>query len=294
MISQKTTNAEIDELINASIRSKESPLDSVNMEIIRGEGFRSLATSRRSCDISKNEFDSSLQWLDSIFQNYRQFEDVKRIVNIDASLRKCFENDDVPVIRGAKAEATNAIFDALMVEIQKTSIDCKDDILHNMKEARKYLSFIPVMTVHAKEGDKYSDQQRMWQYINENPDKIGIDSVCEILNIPSEYVEFDKYSGYSVEGDVNIPRFLNMKKLPIKFNRIAGNLSCELIGLTSFENFPCNIGGDLDISYNSKLNSLKGLSKVNVLGKVYAVNTLTFTFSFRVPKNIRDKICWKF
>lgn len=52
-----------------------------------------------------------------------------------------------------------------------------------------------------------------------------------------------------------------LDKLPIKFNIVYGNFRCHNNNLSSFDKFPKEVHGDLDISKN-KFNSLIGCPKV--------------------------------
>lgn len=55
----------------------------------------------------------------------------------------------------------------------------------------------------------------------------------------------------------NVGTSKKLEKLPIKFNIVYGSFSCQNNNLSSFENFPKTINGQLNIS-NNKFVSLKG------------------------------------
>ena len=54
---------------------------------------------------------------------------------------------------------------------------------------------------------------------------------------------------WSCEGDVDLSD-RDLKKLPVKFRRVAGNFYCSRNKLTSLEGAPEEIGGDLICSDN--------------------------------------------
>ena len=59
-----------------------------------------------------------------------------------------------------------------------------------------------------------------------------------------------------VDGDVHLFN-LNLKKLPLKFNKVSGYFWCSYNQLTSLEGAPIEVGGGF-YCFNNKLTSLEG------------------------------------
>lgn len=77
-----------------------------------------------------------------------------------------------------------------------------------------------------------------------------------------ENYTINKDNSINVQGDLYL-RGYSFKKLPIKFNSISGNFDCSNNQLTSFENFPKEVGRSLYVN-NNKIESLTGLPMVSI------------------------------
>ena len=62
-----------------------------------------------------------------------------------------------------------------------------------------------------------------------------------------------------VHGDVDLYR-LNLKKIPLKFNKVSGYFDCSYNNLTSLEGAPKEVGGAFWCT-NNQLTSLEGCPK---------------------------------
>lgn len=85
----------------------------------------------------------------------------------------------------------------------------------------------------------------------------------EIKHICDQY-EIENYTinpdgSIDVDGSVYISGY-RLSKLPLKFNRIRYNFYCGNNLLTTFENFPIEVGLNFNCSYNF-ITSLKGCPK---------------------------------
>jgi hypothetical protein len=86
---------------------------------------------------------------------------------------------------------------------------------------------------------------------------IRIRYLCRKYFIRNYHINED--GSVDVNGSVVLDH-INLKKIPITFNRVLGDFWCQGNELTSFENFPKVIGGRLKASRN-KINSLVGFPK---------------------------------
>ncbi len=93
-----------------------------------------------------------------------------------------------------------------------------------------------------------------------------IHDICKIHNITNYTINPD--GSIDVDGSVDLFS-KDINKLPIKFNIINGNVIYSFNNLTSLENFPNEIIGDLYLGYNN-INNFIGIPKVS--GHIYCNN----------------------
>lgn len=81
-----------------------------------------------------------------------------------------------------------------------------------------------------------------------------IEHICDQYGIKNYTINSD--GSIDVDGSVYISGY-RLSKLPLKFNRIRYNFYCGNNSLTTFENFPIEVGGDFICDFN-RLKSLVG------------------------------------
>ena len=84
-----------------------------------------------------------------------------------------------------------------------------------------------------------------------------IKHICDQYEIENYIINPD--GSIDVDGSVYISGY-RLSKLPLKFNRIRYNFYCGNNLLTTFENFPIEVGFNFNCSYNL-ITSLKGCPK---------------------------------
>ena len=76
----------------------------------------------------------------------------------------------------------------------------------------------------------YNDTFQHYCFNDNQLEEINLHIICNKLKLKNYYI--DKDNSISVNGNVNI-NGLNLKKIPIKFNKIMGDFSCDTNNLTS-------------------------------------------------------------
>ena len=109
-----------------------------------------------------------------------------------------------------------------------------------------------------------------------------INDICKKYNIENYTINPD--GSIDVDGSVYISGY-RLSKLPLKFNRIRYNFYCGNNLLTTFENFPIEVGFNFNCSYNL-ITSLKGCPKY-VGGNFTMYNNLIDTID-NLPQTIKN------
>lgn len=87
--------------------------------------------------------------------------------------------------------------------------------------------------------------------------KREIEPICEYYGIENYIINPD--GSIDVDGSVYISGY-RLTKIPLKFNKIRYNFYCGNNRLTTFENFPIEVGLNFNCSHNF-ITSLKGCPK---------------------------------
>ena len=88
------------------------------------------------------------------------------------------------------------------------------------------------------------------------PPKEEDDIFYWLLDSGTHNVEVHDDGSVSVEGDLDLTRFQNLKRIPFNFRKVGGKIWSWVNNLTSFEGFPQYVEGDINVA-NGKLTSLK-------------------------------------
>ena len=121
-------------------------------------------------------------------------------------------------------------------------------------------------------------------------EQVEDEKVTEILNGILLRSTKNADGSIDVDGDVDLFN-LNLKKLPLKFNRVNGNFDCYKNQLTSLEGAPNAVGGDFYCSFN-QLISLEGVPKK--VGRDFWIgyNKSKFTEKqVRTICNVKGNVC---
>ena len=244
-------------------------------------------------DLSLNEAPKVLELLDEALPDAEYFlmpsesqVSLKRLYSIAISAKTVS-------FRRALAYAYMAAFENVNAQLIAKFPEQRDEFIRIKKETDIYLKAMPAFISIPKNDDMLSELQVLWLCVRDHKTKIDFDLLSYLLNIDKEFIEYDDSLGYTIHGNVIIPR-IPLFELPVKFNKVYGDFVCEDVALNNFKNFPNFIKGDLHISYNKAISSLSGLRNLNIEGKVYSYSVFVFKFEFRIPKNLRSKLIWNY
>jgi hypothetical protein len=111
-------------------------------------------------------------------------------------------------------------------------------------------------------------------------EKSKIIELCNIYNIKNYTINDD----FSIDVDIaNLERY-NLYNIPLKFNRVSRNFSCNLNNITSLEFGPKYVGDNYHC-FNNNLTSLEYLPK-HIGGFINCRNNIIWSFK-GIPDNFR-------
>lgn len=263
----------------------------VRMTEVKLRAIFAITERVHEVDLSLNEAPKVLELLDEALPDA---EDFLIPSESHASLQRLYStaiSAKVISFRRALVYAYMAAFKNVDMQLISKFPEQRDEFLKIQKEHDIYLNAMPAFISIPQKDDILSELQVLWLCVRDKKTKIDFDLLSYLFNIDKEFIEYDENLGYTIHGNVNIPR-IPLSEMPIKFNKVYGEFVCEDAALKNFNNFPNFIKGDLHISYNSKISSLSGLKNLIIDGKVYARSIFVFKFEFRIPKNLRSKLIW--